>query len=337
MKSILTWTSYNPDSGGKLLHMINRKRFNKKWQDSFFVYGVLAWPLIHFMVFWVGMNAKMFYTSFFVEKLSGSLDFVGFENYKNVLAYLTGMDQGGIINTNVLLNCVSLIVLALLINMPITILFSYAIYKKIHGHRFFRISLFIPAIISVSVLCLIFKLSIDINVGIVNQVIRFFGMGGNGIDSFGIIPASGWLGNDDIVWKVILVFSVWTGISGNLIYFCSAISRIPSSVIESAQLDGASDIKQFFSIVMPMIWPIITTLSITLISGVIAWFMPSLLLVGATNTRTSTFALIITTMTKNGTAGGIIPALGVIIAIVGAITILTFKKLMEKVFVEVEY
>ncbi len=310
---------------------------NRKNRDLLFVYGVLAWPILHFLVFWVGMNSGMVYNSFFVETLGGNMRFVGFDNYIDVIKSLTGISSSGIVNPYAIKNVVSLWGLALLINMPITILFSFAIFRKIRWHKLYRVTLFIPAIISVVVLTLSYRLALDYPFGIVNQLFDKLGLAGDGFSDFGIIPMSGWFGDERTVWPVILVFSVWTGVSGNLIYFSSAMGRLPDSVIESARIDGASELRMFRSIVIPMIWPVITTISITLVSGAIAWFMPSLLLTDGASPRASTLALIITTMTKNGTSGGFVPALGVLIAIIGAVIILTFKYVMERFNKEVEY
>ncbi len=311
---------------------VKKRFFRKKTRDAFFIYGVLAWPIIHFLIFWFGMNFSMVINAFRAENILGEVSWNGISNFTNVLKVFGGIKEpAGIITQKALFNALSLAPLALFINLPITLFFSFAIYKKVFGHQVFRIVLFIPSIISVVILCLVFKLAVDSQYGFVNEILRKLGLGG-------AIPWGGWLGDAKTAWPTILVFSIWTGVSGNLIYFSSAMARIPASLIESARLDGASALKQFTHIILPLIWPIITTLSIGLVSAIFGWFMPSLLLTnGGPDGATSTIALIITSMTRAGSNNGFVSALGVLIAIIGGAFIVGFKALMNKLGTEVEY
>jgi len=315
---------------------------NKKTKDSIFIYGLLLWPILHFFLFWVGMNARTAVDSFFTVNYSGGIHYVpaGFKNYMEVFQIIFGRknaDCTSIVNYKAVLNSLSLIPVAVFINMPITILFAYGIFKKIVGYRAFRIILFLPAIISSVVLCLCFKLAIDPNKGIIVNFLRIIGLGGDGTaGNQGIIPVGGWLGNNDTKWNSILVFSVFSGVSGNLIYFTSTMARLPSSVFESAELDGASKVKQLFSIVVPMIWPTITTMTVTLVAAVFGWLMPSLLLTGEDG-MTTTIGLMITQTVKADKSNTVMSAFGVVVAILGTIIILTVKTLLEKCFEGVEY
>ena len=163
------------------------------------------------------------------------------------------------------------------------------------------------------------------------------GLGGDGSQfDTGIIPVGGFLGNKDTMWGTILVFSVWTGVSGNLIYFSSAMARLPDSVFESAELDGATQLRQFVSICVPLIWPTITTMSITIVAGVFSWMMPSLLLTDGAD-RATTIGLMITQSVKNDKNNTVISAFGVLIAVFGGAFIMVFRYLMEKITEGVEY
>lgn len=310
-----------------------------KRRDTLFIYGFLAWPIIHFLVFWLGMNVSTIYDSFFRFDIYSSRIWVGLENYGKVFDFVFGVNENGILNHYGLLNSLSLIPLSILINVPIMILFAYSIYKKIRMYNFFRIVLFIPSVISVVVLCLAFKEFVDGNGSnsIFYIILRSLGLGGDGsYYDTGIIPVGGFLGNEKTVWGTILVFSVWTGISGHLIYFTSAMSRLPDSVFESAQLDGATEMQQFYKICLPLIFPTVTTLSLTLISAVFTWMMPSLLLTDGAF-RTSTIGLMMTQTIKVDPQNTVICAFGVLISIFGAILIFGCRFIFEKFSQEVEY
>ena len=263
---------------------------------------------------------------------------MGFENYVTAFKIFLGRKDNGIVNHYALLNSLSLIPLSLLINLPLTLIFAYAIYKKVLLYRFYRIVLFLPAVISVVVLCLVYRMALDNSSGIIIQFLRLIGLGGDGSQSnTGIVPVGCFLGNDKTVWGTILVFSVWTGVNGNLVYFSSAMARLPQSVFESAEIDGATQLKQFGSICIPLIWPTITTLSVTLVAAVFGWMMPSLLLTDGTSERASTLGLMITVSVKNDSTNTVINAIGVLVAVVGSAIILTFRYFMSKITEEVEY
>ena len=311
---------------------------NRKKTDALFIYGFLAWPLLHFFIFWFCMNIGTVADSFFEIMADGkSREFVKFDNYIEVLKIIFGKKDRGILNYHGVLNSLTLIPLSLIINLPLTVLFAYGIYKKLPLHNTFRIVLFLPAVISSVVLCLAFRLALDNSSGILIQLLRMIGLGGDGSQfDTGIIPVGGFLGNKDTMWGTILVFSVWTGVNGNLIYFSSSMARLPESVFESAELDGATQLRQFISICIPLIWPTITTMSITLVAGVFSWMMPSLLLTDGAP-RATTIGLMVSQTVKNDKNNTVISAFGVLIAVFGGALIMSFRYLMEKVTEGVEY
>lgn len=315
---------------------VQKKRAKKALGKTLFIYLGLAWPLLHFFVFWFLMNIGMVYNSFFTEKLSGEIVFDGLEQYKDVFRYMFGIKQYDIMSAKSWLNTLSLMGLALFINLPLTLIFSYMIYKKIFLQSVLRVGMYVPCVLSVVILCLFYKISVS-GTSTYKSLLTILEKLGYNNQS---VIANGLLSDKNTAWKAILIFSVWTGVNGNIIYFNSAMSRLPSSVLESAELDGASEKRQFVSIVIPMVWPTITTISITLISGALGWYIPSLLLDPgnmAGELGTGTLALMIMKNVNAGKTVGYPSALGVVIAVLGGALVMAFKTLMEKVFPEVEY
>jgi ABC-type sugar transport system permease subunit len=328
-----------------------RKLVNR---NSLFVYGILLWPIIHFCVFWVGMNFNTLLHSFMhTNPLTGEsiwisqyefAEFGIFSNFIDAFKLMFGKEDynpGQILNSGAVLRTLSLIPLSIFVNLPLTLACAYGIYKKVLGYKFFRVVLFVPAIVSSVVLCLVFRLVVDPDYGVLPELIKM--LGGN-------VKDGGWLysikGDHPIfnsAWLSILCFSVWAGISGNLIYFVSAMSKLPQSCFESASLDGATDWVQFFKIVLPMIFPTVITMMITLIAGAFTWFTPTLLLIGPSAGNgsyysTSTIALGIVIDTKNSIVyNGVTCAYSFIVAAFGGTVIFTVKKLLEKKTEEIEY
>ena len=301
-----------------------------------FIYLGIAWACLHFLVFWFGMNIGTVYNSFFTTDLAGNLKWNGLDAYKDVFLYMTGQKSNGIIDIRSLWNTLSILFLAFCINLPITLLFSYMIYKKIRLHKVLRVGLYVPCVLSVVILCLFWQLMFS---GTSSGASIFSVLEKLGYSNQKII-VNGWFTDKATAWWGVLIFSVWTGVNGNIIYFTSAMARLPDSVVESASLDGESEMRQFFSIVIPMIWPVITTMSITLIGGTINWFQPAQLIIGenmAASVGGGTIAWIIISQVKGGRTVGFPAAFGVVISIIGAVFIVFFRKMMEKIHEGVEY
>lgn len=313
------------------------KRKKNVGRTLFITFG-LAWPILHFIVFWFFMNVGMVYNSLFDETMRGELVWNNFEQYLDVFRYMFGIkyQEGNVVSYHSWLNTLSMIALALLINLPLTLLFSYMIFKKVAMHQVLRVGMYVPCVLSVVILCLFYKILLAGTTDYKSLVSILQSLGYNNE----YVIKNGFLADKRTAWGAILAFSVWTGVNGNIIYFNSSMSRLPDGVLESAELDGASEMRTFVSIVIPMIWPVITTMSITLISGALAWYTPALLIVGDSKlgqTNTGTVAWMIIANVNADKTVGYPAALGVVIAVLGGGLVLGFKRLMEKAFQEVEY
>ncbi|HEX2971926.1 MAG TPA: sugar ABC transporter permease, partial [Tepidisphaeraceae bacterium] len=78
--------------------------------------------------------------------------------------------------------------------------------------------------------------------GLLNQVIRFFGVND---------PATAWLGAASTALPAVGMIGTWLGIGLCLVLFVSGVSSIPTDLYESARLDGAGVVREFFSITLP--------------------------------------------------------------------------------------
>ena len=310
-----------------------KKRGKRSVGKTLFIYLGLAWPILHFTVFWFCMNIGMVYNSFFSENINGKLIFDGLEHYKDVFRYMFGIKKYGMMSSKSWLNTLTIMGLALFINLPLTLVFSYMIYKKIFLHQALRVGMYVPCVLSVVILCLFYKISVS---GTQTYKSLLTVLEKLGYKNQSVIK-NGALADSSTAWNTILIFSVWTGVNGNLVYFSSAMARLPQSVFESAEIDGATQLRQFGSICIPLIWPTITTLSVTLVAGVFGWMMPSLLLTDGTSERASTLGLLIAVSVKNDSKNTVINAIGVLVAVFGSAIILTFRYFMSKITEEVEY
>lgn len=277
-------------------------------QRIIFTILVLIIPLTNFIVFTVCMNGQMFINSFYGSAIvdEGLIDkFVGFENYKVLFKNLTDMSAEEAIPFVVLKNTLSIIPISILTTC-ISLIMSYAVARKFFGYRFFKIALYAPSILNTVLLCIVFK---QILVKIIGEQTFNFQ----------------WMTDPDKEWSLVVLYAVWTGCAINL-YFMSAFARMPQSVYESAELDGASEPVLFFRIAFPLVSSLFVTLLLSSICASFAFFGPIEFLEMQDREAQTIGYLLVNFANKGGSMGmlGLYSALGVIITIIGsAIAILT--------------
>lgn len=176
----------------------------------------------------------------------GPMKFIGLQNYKKLL---TDSRMSGIFY-NALLNNVKYLGCVLLLITPIQIFFSYILYIKIRGYRYLQLMLFLPYVISTSIVGFFATQIFDPNIGILNT-----GLGNLGFDSL----KNAWLGDPDKVFKIFVITVIWQCIGSGMMIFYANMQEIPDSIIEASIIDGANERNKFFRIVLPMITPSMST------------------------------------------------------------------------------
>lgn len=158
-------------------------------------------------------------------------------------------------------NTVLLIVLVTIITMALALLFAAIISReKIKGQNFFRIVFYIPNILSVVVISAIFSAIYDPNSGLLNSIIGLFGKSETPIL---------WLGDQKIVIYSLVIAMIWQAIGYYMVMYMASMASVPESLYESANLEGAGRMQQFFSITLPLIWTNVrTTLTFFVISSI---------------------------------------------------------------------
>ena len=205
------------------------------------VLGVLfaCSPLVSFAVFGLIPMVVSLVLSF--GKLSSfdlfDLEFVGFENYVRIFTEDTKFIKS--IGNTFVYAFVS-VVLSLAIALVLAIFMNREIYFK----KGFRVILFIPYVCSAVALSTTWKWLLDYNFGIVNDFMSFLN-----------IPRVDWLNNEATAMPAMIFMSVWGGLGYNMILYTAAVSAINRSYYEAAEIDGATDIRMFFSITVPLISP----------------------------------------------------------------------------------
>lgn len=169
----------------------------------------------------------------------GSVEFVGFDNFIRIFTR-DKMFWNSVKNTFVYSGG------KILLTMPISFLLAVLLNSKIRARNLYRAVIFMPTIISVSVMSMIFYFIFNSYNGIINQLLQRYNL---------IEEPIQWLGIDLAMLTVVLV-AAWGAIGNYMIYFIAGLQSIPESLYESASIDGASRFKQLLHITIPMMAPV---------------------------------------------------------------------------------
>jgi multiple sugar transport system permease protein len=184
--------------------------------------------------------------------------------------------------------------------------------QPVRGIRFFRSIYLLPVAVSLNIVCLIWRLMLDANFGLVNGLLAAFDL-----------PSQPFLGAEShALWSIIAV-ATWKGVPYWTIFFLAGLQGIPKSILEAAAIDGANSVQMFLHVTLPMLRRVILFVLVadTIINFVL--FIPPFVLTGG-GPQLSTNLLMLETYRKGflfgdtGGAGAIsVLLLGIMVIIVG--------------------
>jgi multiple sugar transport system permease protein len=121
---------------------------------------------------------------------------------------------------------------------------------------FFRTALFAPVVTTLVAVAVIWRYLFNTRYGLLN-----YALGGLGIDPID------WLGDPHWAMPAIILFAVWKNFGYNMIIFLAGLQSIPEELYEAARIDGASVWRQFASVTLPMLSPVVMLVGILTIAG----------------------------------------------------------------------
>ncbi|MFA6505731.1 MAG: sugar ABC transporter permease [Treponemataceae bacterium] len=195
---------------------------------------------IGFMVFTVYPILWVLRWAWFEYAGYGNALFVGLDNF--VRAFTRDSNFW-----NAMLNTFYLAFAKLILEMPLSIALAFFVNKQVKGSSILRIIYFLPTVFSIAVIGLIFVILFSAYNGIVNALLVHSGILRSNIN---------WFANRWLSLTVVLLVSLWSTFGLNMIYFLMGLQNIPEELYECSTLDGASGARQFFSITIPLLAPV---------------------------------------------------------------------------------
>jgi multiple sugar transport system permease protein len=142
------------------------------------------------------------------------------------------------------LSVIVAMLLALLMNM-----------NHIKGLRIFRTLYYLPSVLSGVAVVLLWQWILDPNAGLINNFLQIFGVDG---------PA--WTYDPQWTKPSMVLMKIW-GVGGTTVMLLAGLQSVPLELYEAGAIDGASGLKKFFNITLPMISPTLFFIIVTGISG----------------------------------------------------------------------
>ena len=237
--------------------MAKHALYGKRKNDLIFYIVMLAYPVLQFAIFYIGVNFNSILMAFQVfNDATQEFEFLQgaslFKNFKDVFHSLSTETVFPFAFRNAFIAYF----VALVFSTSLGIIFSYYIFKKYPLHGMMKVVLFTPSVISGIVLVSIFVEFVEV---VVPNVI--YSVSGKEI--------LGLLSNPDSRFTTILFYCVWMGFGGSILLYVGAMNNISESIIEACKLDGANTFQEIVYIVLPLIYPTFVTFMVVGVGGIL--------------------------------------------------------------------
>ena len=245
----------------------------KRNNINFYLY-ISPW-LLFFLVLTVYPMLKSLTLAFTDSDFSGKGNFVGFANF--IQAFTVDVQFKAAFR-----NTICYVLMYVPLSLVLSFFLGWLLSRKVKLLGFWRTVFYMPYITSGVAVTILWGWIFNGTYGIINYVLSLFG-----------ITGPNWLGDKRLALGCIVVMCLWS-LGNQILIMLAGIQDIPDSYYESAQIDGASTIRQAFAITLPLSTP---TIFFNLVIGVISAFQlfnqPYILTNGGPVDSTLTVAMVI--------------------------------------------
>jgi len=232
----------------------------------------------------------------------GAADFIGIQNYQYLYhdpAFITAVE-----------NTVIWALVGIFIHTPLCLLVALVLARRPYMWKLMRTLLFLPSVISTTILALLWYFMLDVNVGLINGVLAKIGLKS---------LTHAWLLDPSTALPSILVpFVVYIGFG--MVLFLTQISTIPRELYEAAEIDGANVWQQDLRITIPAIRRAIALQALFVVGYVLKMFeYPFIMTDGGPVNKTMNLSLYIYNQMVTANAYGLAMAAGVVTVALGVV------------------
>ncbi len=193
--------------------------------------------LVPLFTFWLVPFGYSIYISFTDwDYISPDYSFIGLENYEYMVEdyeFIQAM-------LNTFWFSVGVVIPTILLGL----VFAMLLHKNFKGSQFYRAAIFSPWITPTVAVSIVWSWVFETKSGLANHLLESAG--------FSAIP---WLENGDTALVAVIIVTVWQAIGWTMLFYISALNKIPESLYEASLIDGCSSLTRFLKITLPLISP----------------------------------------------------------------------------------
>lgn len=249
-----------------------RRLLSRKWQrwlESYFFIGLFVVGLLVFTAFPMAYSVWL---SLHRWNLISPPRFVGLDNFIRAVTDETALYS--------LYNSAYYTILAVPLQIVISFLLALALTQAIRFRDLYRAGFYLPIIVPVVASAVVWQRVFHPEFGILNEVLGWFG-----------IPPRAWLVQPDLAKPAFIFMSLWM-IGRQMVIFIAGLGNVPKSLLEAAAIDGAGPIRQLFSIIIPMMTPLIFYNTVIAIINSFQTFIPALIMTDGGPQNATLFAVL---------------------------------------------
>lgn len=310
-------------------HSRNHKR---KIMRALFIISFTIIPIVHFCVFYIYANFNSFIMAF-QKPVNGTVEFCGFDNFKWVIDKILHGSTDPTEDLGIAFKNTFLTFGIQMVMLPVSLMISYFIYKKIKGYKVFRVLFYIPSLVSAVVVCIFYTELMGPTGPVAHLLQKMYHLD--------YLPSP--LVDERFANTMVFLNLIWLGFPGNLIIWGGAFSRIPDSIIESARMDGVSWIREMFQIILPLVWPTFVLVIVTSLAGMFGATGNVFLLTGGGKYGTQTLSNWMYLRIQQSTVPERSPnlyrvsAMGLMLTVISCIIAFTVRRFMTSKIEETTY
>jgi raffinose/stachyose/melibiose transport system permease protein len=219
-----------------LKHVVNTVR---PWQLALF----LAPAVIVYSLFSALPLIQTLAQGFFSGDDNGNVAFVGLDNFRTIL--LDPDWSAGFLNA--MANNAKFFCIHMLFQNPVGLLLATLFsLKGLRGARTYRTLIFLPTLLSVVIIGFIWQLILSPLWGVGEKLMGFAGLA----DFF-----APWMGQEETALATLSLISVWQYVGMPMMLIYAALLAVPEEIVEAAHVEGASALRIFWQIKLPLIYP----------------------------------------------------------------------------------
>lgn len=217
----------------------------------------LAPALIIYITFLLLPVFQSVYMSFFKWKgiARMPMTFVGLKNYHRIFSNPAFWHS--------LVNVLWFMAGGFIVLMPLSFVLALIITRNVRGTRFYKTSFFIPVVLPMTAVGLMWVYILQPNGGLLNSL----------LENAGLSPLiRNWLGDPSTAIQSVVLVNEWVYAGFNMLIFAAGLVAIPDSLFESAKIDGAGALQRIRFITLPLMKESIKIFSIMCVTGCLRHF-----------------------------------------------------------------